>query len=191
MKIPPEESPLLPRTQTYKYQHKRGGRARSSLPDETWGIIEGMALCQSPITEIANTIKVHVTTLQRLIKDKYEVEDANEYIESIASSGKQSFRQRMYEMACDGKHPIVSIFAAKNWLGMKDERSRDLPDAPDTSKAQKLLEGISTVLAQISTSPTNLKALENKNRKIEIEESKQIQNAEFTEVTLKSHLPMP
>lgn len=179
MKIPPEESPLLPRSERYKKAHPNAGRPRTDLPEETWGIIEGMALCQSPITEIANTIKVHVTTLQRLIQDKYNVKEASEYIESVASRGKQTFRQRMYEMACDGKHPIVSIFAAKNWLGMKDERSRDLPDTPDTSKAQKLLEGISTVLAQISstTHTRKLEQLETKNRKIE-----KIEEAQFVEL---------
>lgn len=120
------------------------GRPRVVVPDEIWGKIDTLAAFQCPFTEIAETVGYKYTDLERIIRLKYNL-SVSEYLDQKKQAGKARFRSKLFEMACDGKHPIVSIFCAKNWLGMMDEKTinRKELESPESKQA---LTHIATLL---------------------------------------------
>jgi hypothetical protein len=154
------------------------GRPREITPDD-WIKVETMATCFCPLSEIAEAIKFNVKYLAKQIKKKYEIE-SQEFLTLKQGSGRANFRFKMYQMACDGKHPIVSIFCAKNWLGMIDEKTP--PKPPDNSDVTtKFLTSLTTILNKITDKSSNLPKLEAENKAIE--------DAIYTEVPTDNNVP--
>lgn len=148
-----------------------GKRHVEDLTELEWGEVEGLAKVQCTLYEIAGRMEISdFHLLERLIHQRYGVE-AKEWIESKRNEGRASFRANLFNMACDGKHPIVSIFCAKNWLGMIDERSIKTDENKDDVKTNKALTVISSLLDRISNAPginqRDVTRIEDRNRRVE------------------------
>ena len=89
--------------------------------------------------------------LGRAIKNKYNKEPgqwlAEQHEQGVEQFGIMFFKACLSEKS----NPILKIFAAKNWLGLKDERTIKQPDANNNS-AIKALEAFNTILKSLNTS---------------------------------------
>lgn len=145
------------------------GRGYDKLSEELWTKAETMAAFQCTFGEIAQALSLNYHKFEKAIKKKYHL-TRQEWIEKYSLSGRAKFRANLFAMANDGKHPIVSIFCAKNWLGMMDEKSVKKPPEID-DKSQRALTAISNILTKIadksSMSTNNMLKLEKENQKIE------------------------
>lgn len=145
------------------------GRGYDKLSEEAWTKAETMAAFQCTFGEIAQALNLNYHKFEKAIKRKYGL-TRQEWIDKYSLSGKAKFRANLFAMANDGKHPIVSIFCAKNWLGMMDEKSTKKPPEID-DKSQRALTAISNILTKIadksSISTNKLLDLEKQNKKIE------------------------
>ena len=157
---------------------KRGPQpgAKYKLTDDMWGRIDVYARCMNSLASISSATNIPIHKLEKEICDKYHLSPA-EFLESRRNATRADFRVRLYQMATDGKHPILAIFLAKqpDWLGMIDEKSK--PVSPETqAERNKTLTTISGILDKILNHNLNqnkLEILERQNRKIE--------EAQFTE----------
>lgn len=140
-------------------------RHKINIPEMDWVRVEVLAEKFSPISEIAESIKVSQKVLAKRIEQRYNM-TAQDFLDFKQGSGKSKFRESLYNMACDGKHPIVSIFCAKNWLGMMDEKTP--PKPPDNSQiTNKFLTSLTTILNKLTDKTTKLPELEVENKVVE------------------------
>lgn len=130
------------------------GRPRVKLSDKEWNMIEEMAGHHCTLTEIMGVMKLGQRTFERLITDHYAL-SVDEFFEKYQQAGKAHLRSAVYRMACDGKHPVVTIFCAINWLGMQDTRTIIKKDeSKNNAQSTELLGLIKDTLQKISSKPT-------------------------------------
>lgn len=137
------------------------------LDDVAWARVEIYARCMNPLNAIADAIGINYHKLEREIKTKFNMEP-KEWLESKRNKGRADFRVRLYEMAMDGKHPILDIFLSKqpDWLGMVDEKSvQRLPD--NSAATNKFLSSLTGILTKLSDKSNKIQDLEQQNKTIE------------------------
>lgn len=86
--------------------------------DKDFKSVEYMCLIHCTGEEIAGVMGVDYDTLNRLIKDKYNM-GFSDYYKSKASQGKMSLRRLQWKSAESGNTSML-IFLGKQWLGQKD-----------------------------------------------------------------------
>jgi hypothetical protein len=91
---------------------------------ETWRQIEELCLIQATGEEIARVIGVDYDTLQRRIKEEYEV-SAAEYIKALAAPGVISLRRAQWKNAIENENTTMQIWLGKQYLGQKDKEEVD------------------------------------------------------------------
>jgi hypothetical protein len=151
------------------------------LDDVAWARVEIYARCMNPLNAIADAVGINYHKLEREIKAKFNMEP-KEWLESKRNKGRADFRVRLYEMALDGKHPILDIFLSKqpDWLGMVDEKSvQRLPD--NSAATNKFLSSLTGILTKLSDKSNKIQDLEAENKAIE--------DAIYTELQPDNNVP--
>jgi hypothetical protein len=150
---PPEATQVKGGFFVYSGRRKRGKshQVRKPLDPETWARIETLAYCQCPLSEISSVLNINPDRLGNQIRTAYHLEP-EEFLKKYADAGKAKFRANLFNKASSCENPILSIFCAKNWLGMIDEKTVKKPDDPNNNK--NLLEFMG-ILKSIATKPAN------------------------------------
>lgn len=104
-------------------------RPKIEISDEQWLQIEKMAAIFCTGEEIANIMGFSYDTLERRVKEKYNISCAD-YIKSKGDRGRMSLRRKQYEIATSGNVSML-IWLGKNELGQKDKREETLKAGDD------------------------------------------------------------
>ena len=90
------------------------------LEFDSWDILNTALSYQATMAECASLLEVSEHTLIARIREKFDVTFL-QYRDRFVNKNKVKFRQELFKMAISGKSPAVSIFYAKNVLGMSDK----------------------------------------------------------------------
>jgi len=167
----------LPEITTTEIQTRNpsGPKIKVTLSDEQLKLLETLSINPtSTWSGMARLIKIRAKHPERALQNaikKYYKSDPNEWLNQQHNQGIQYFGQKFFEACCDKKsNPILKIFAAKNWLGMKDERTVKSPD-DNSDKSMKALELMTNIIQKISDKSNTVQITQDNNN---------IQNAEYT-----------
>lgn len=94
------------------------GREPIEFTDSDWQQIESMCAIHCTGEEIASIMRVSYDTLERRVKEKYQISFAD-YFKQRSANGKMSLRRRQYTMAMDG-NATLQIWLGKQWLGQTE-----------------------------------------------------------------------
>lgn len=94
------------------------GREPIEFTEKMWTQIEEMCGIHCRKEEICAIMDVSEDTLERRIKEKYNISFA-EYFAKKSANGKMSLRRRQYTKAMDGDNTQL-IWLGKNWLKQTD-----------------------------------------------------------------------
>jgi hypothetical protein len=105
-----------------------------------WSAFEEMCKIQCTIEEIAGVLGISVDTIERAVKDKYNVLFAD-YIQTKRSDGKASLRRSQYLKATVKDDTTMQIWLGKQWLGQTDKQvnlnlTADLGTIPEGKREQ-------------------------------------------------------
>jgi len=95
-------------------------QTKIEFDSEDWAQIEEMCLIQCTAQEIANIMRVSYSTLERRIKEEYNV-TVEDYIKALSAPGRKSLRRWQYEAAEKGNIQMM-IWLGKQWLDQKESR---------------------------------------------------------------------
>lgn len=116
-----------------------GGRPRKEINFEE---LDRLCAIQCTAQEIADWFEVSVDTIERRIKENFEVGFA-EYFSKKKSLGKISLRRKQFQLA--DKNAAMAIWLGKQWLDQKDEQTikNDITDslADRIARARARIEG--------------------------------------------------
>ena len=100
-------------------EKKKVGRPKIEWSEKEYAAIEYMANIHCTAKEMAGVMKVDEDTLNRLIKEHYNVENFSEWYERYSASGKMSLRRAQFKSAEAGNYTML-IWLGKQWLGQSD-----------------------------------------------------------------------
>lgn len=104
----------------------------------SWDILNTALSYGATLEECSALLEVAEHTIINRIKETYGV-SFKQYSDRYVRRNIVKFRQELHKMACSGKHPAVTIFYAKNKLGMSDKADVNLTakDAIEITLAYK------------------------------------------------------
>ena len=82
-----------------------------------WKRFESYCAVQCTLQEIADYFDCSQMTIERKVKEHYNCCFVDVF-KRKRQVGLMSLRANLFKLS--GKHPVMAIFLAKNWLGMKD-----------------------------------------------------------------------
>ena len=91
-----------------------GGRPKIDID---WKRFESYCAMQCTLREIADYLDCSERTLEDKVKAHYNLRFCDVF-KRKRQVGLMSLRSNLFKLS--GKHPVMAIFLAKNWLGMKD-----------------------------------------------------------------------
>ena len=91
----------------------------------SWDILNTALSYGATLEECSHLLEVSEHTIINRIKETYGV-SFKQYSDRYVMKNIVKFRQELHKMACSGKHPAVTIFYAKNKLGMSDKTDLNL-----------------------------------------------------------------
>jgi hypothetical protein len=95
----------------------KGGRPKKSIDLEQ---LEKLIAIQCTGEEVASYFNINYDTLNRIIKDEYNM-SYSEYFEQNRGKGKVSLRRAQYQAAIAGNTAML-IWLGKNWLSQTDKQ---------------------------------------------------------------------
>lgn len=167
---------------------RNAGPPIKPLTDEQWDAIYKLA--ENPLAtqnEIAQTVGIDWRKFERACQHKHGC-TGKELIEKHALKGHLAYKQALFRMAMDGKHPIVTIFYGKVAEGYQDDKPKE--PSKDDNKVIKALELTLGIINKISdkTKTTELNRLEKKYSKINLP-SDNPQDADYTDIPATNAQP--
>lgn len=93
------------------------GRPLIKWNDKDFEQFESMCAIQCTATEIANITGVSIDTINRLVREKYDL-SFTECFNKFSAKGKRSLRRNQFYMS--EKSPAMAIFLGKQYLGQRD-----------------------------------------------------------------------
>ncbi len=91
-----------------------GGRPKINID---WKQFETYCEAQCTLREIADYFNCSQDTIERKVKQHYNC-GFSDIFKRKRQKGLMSLRANLFRLA--EKHPVMAIFLAKNWLGMKE-----------------------------------------------------------------------
>jgi hypothetical protein len=91
----------------------------------SWDILNTALSYNATLEECSHLLEVSEHTIINRIRETYDV-TFKQYSDRFVCKSIVKFRQELHKMACSGKHPAVTIFYAKNRLGMSDKTDVNL-----------------------------------------------------------------
>ena len=104
---------------------KGAGRPKLTFTKDEWNYIFGLCELQCTAEEIAGFYRISVDTLERRIKEEFNLKFA-EFFAQNRTPGQISLRRSLFRQAQNT--PSSLIFALKNHCGMRDTWDIDLPN---------------------------------------------------------------
>ena len=98
-------------------ERRKTGRPKKEIDLEA---LRKLCELQCSAAEISGFFGITVETLNRIIKDTYEISFL-EYFEQNRSGGKIALRRKQFSVAMDG-NPSMLIWLGKNWLKQVDKQ---------------------------------------------------------------------
>lgn len=95
---------------------------RPPAPPIDFKILDNLCLIQCTAEEIAAVLELSVETVDKQVREKYDV-PFSEYLKLKSAVGKSSLRRSQWKMAQN--NPAMAIFLGKNLLGQKDKSEID------------------------------------------------------------------
>lgn len=102
------------------------GRKKIVFDDKQFSSIEYMAMIHCTGEEIAGVMGVDYDTLNRIIKDRYNV-SVPEFLKSKGSNGKMSLRRAQWKTAEAGNATML-IWLGKQYLGQTEKIETNTDD---------------------------------------------------------------
>lgn len=99
--------------------NKKGvGRPKIVWGEREYKRIETLASIFCTQEEMAGVMEVDEDTLNRLIKERYKVNNFSEWYKKASAGGKASLRRNQYKLA--ERNPTMAIWLGKQYLGQRD-----------------------------------------------------------------------
>ena len=93
-----------------------------------WEEFDKLCEIQCSKESIAHFFGCSVRTIERAVKREKGI-TFDDYFAQKRERGRMALRQKLFELALQGKVPIL-IFLAKNWLGMSDKVTEIIIEDP-------------------------------------------------------------
>lgn len=106
----------------------KGGRPYIDFTEKDWRQIEAMCAMMCTGEEIASVLGVSYDTLERRVKEKYNISCAD-YIKEKSAGGRASLRRHQYKLAEAGNATML-IWLGKQYLGQTDKQETALTVNP-------------------------------------------------------------
>ena len=104
-----------------------------------WSKLDAILQFHSPLIDAADIVGVSVKTLQRRIREEYDM-TFDEYRYQKGSRTRQNLRQIQYDTAKNG-NVTMQIWLGKQWLGQSDKKDINMSGEVDIhSKLMELKE---------------------------------------------------